>query len=45
MEWLAKQHEVASQREPEAVATIEVNVPMRNKGKRNIVNHMEEEQS
>lgn len=43
MEWLAKKHEVASWRTLEAVAPIEVNRPVRDKGKKKIVNRMEEE--
>jgi len=42
VEWLAKQRKAASKRE---LAASEVNIPMRDKGKRNIVDNMEEEQS
>lgn len=45
VEWLVKQLEAASRRALEAVATIEVNIPARDKGKRKIVNAMEEEKS
>ena len=41
MEWLVKHHEAAFRR---AIAT-EVSIPLCNKGKRKIVNNMEEEKS
>lgn len=47
MDWLAKQHEEASQRAPiaiVAVVAVEASIPARDKGKRNIVDCMEEEQ-
>ena len=37
--------EAASWREPKAIVAVEVNIPMRDKGKRKIVDHMEEEKS
>lgn len=46
MEWLAKQHEATSQRELAvalAVVATEANILVRDKGKRNIVDRMEEE--
>jgi len=48
IEWLAQQHEVASWRAPALVATTEIAKPsihVRDKGKRKIVDHIEEEQS
>lgn len=45
MEWLAKQCETASQRAPEVAKTIQVNIPVRDKQKRNIFDYMEEEKS
>ena len=48
MEWLAKLHEAASWKAPvvivEAVAA-EASIPVRDKGKKKIVDHMEEEKS
>lgn len=44
VEWVAKQREASSQRELEAAAA-EVNILVRDKGKRNIINNMEEEKS
>lgn len=46
MEWLAKQHEVASERAPvpTTVVVAKVSIPVCDKGKRKIVNRMEEEQ-
>lgn len=43
VEWLAKKHEAAPRRALEATIAIEVNILVRNKGKRNIVDQMEEE--
>ena len=43
MEWVAKQCEAASWRALEE-AVLEVNIPVRDKGKRKIIDHMEEEQ-
>lgn len=44
MEWLAKQHEATSRRAPTvAVATTEPSILVCHKGKRNIVNFMQEE--
>lgn len=42
VEWVAKQCEAASRREPK-VATTEVNIPVRDKGQGKIVDNMEEE--
>ena len=44
MEWVAKQCEEASRRAPEATAT-KVSILVCSKGKRNIVDNMEEEKS
>lgn len=42
MEWLEKKHEAASQRAPTvAVVVVEPSIPMHEKGKRKILDHME----
>ena len=46
MEWLAKQHEAASQRAPTLVTVAtKASIPVHNKGKRKISDSMDEEQS
>lgn len=45
MGWLAKKREAASRRAPKAATTIEVNIPVHDKGKRKIVDLMEEEKN
>jgi len=48
IEWLAHQHEEASQITPIVATTIEIaepSIPMCDKGKRNIVDYMDEQQS
>ena len=42
MEWLTKQHEAASRR---ALVIVEPSIPVCYKGKRKIIDYMEEEQS
>lgn len=45
VEWLAKQHEPTYQRAPEVATTVEVKIPVRDKGKRKIFDRMEEKKS
>ena len=45
MKWIAKQHEAASLKALEVAAATKVNILVRDKVKRNIVDHMEKEQS